>query len=97
MASAGTTGTDTTDTDCTSTTSTPTASGEASATGGGGQVGMLVLSQYVSKNLQDGVDYFNTFSITGSLEQLFGLSLTGYASTKGLPLFSGFLYSNYSG
>jgi hypothetical protein len=39
---------------------------------------------------------FNTFSITGSLEQLFGLKYTGYAATKGLPLFSGFFYSNYS-
>jgi hypothetical protein len=57
---------------------------------------MLVLSQYVSKKLQDGEDMFNTFSITASLEQLFGLAYTGYAATKGLPLFSGFFYSHYS-
>jgi hypothetical protein len=50
----------------------------------------------VSKNLQDGEDMFNTFSITGSIEQLFGLTYTGYAATKGLPLFSGFFYSNFN-
>jgi hypothetical protein len=97
------TGTSTTVTTGTETTTTGTGSAPgcstssmASPTGGGGQVGMLVLSKYVTPNSPDGVDYFNTFSITASLEQLFNLKLTGYASTTGLPVFSSFLYSAYN-
>jgi hypothetical protein len=57
---------------------------------------MLVLSKYVTPNSPDGIDYFNTFSITASLEQLFSLKPTGYASTTGLPVFSSFFYSAYN-
>jgi hypothetical protein len=96
------TGTTTSGTATTGTSTTPgcptttSASGSASPTGGGGQVGMLVLSKYVTPNSPDGIDYFNTFSITASLEQLFSLKPTGYASTTGLPVFSSFFYSAYN-
>jgi hypothetical protein len=91
----GTTSTGTTTTAACASSTSP-GPDSTSPTGGGGQTGMLVLSRYVSPNLQDGTDYFNTFSITASLEQLFGLKYTGYASISGLPLFSGFFYSNYN-
>ncbi len=65
-------------------------------TGGGGQVGLLVLSPYVQKGLPDGDDTFNDFSVVGSLEQLFGLKATGYATSHAVPLFSTYFYSNYT-
>jgi hypothetical protein len=88
----------TTSATATQTAACPSADSTSSVTyGGGGQTGMLVLSRYVSPKLQDGTDYFNTFSITASLEQLFNLKYTGYAKLSGLPRFSGFFYSNPTG
>ncbi len=91
-----TTGTSTTGTTATGTACSTTSGTKSSPTGGGGQVGMLVLSKYVTPNDPDTIDYFNTFSITASLEELFSLKYTGYADTTGLPLFSSFLYSAYN-
>jgi hypothetical protein len=110
---AGTTTTDTTTTDTTptssttttgTTTSTPTATtpislgtGETTPTGGGGQVGLLLISPYVKANSFDVVDYFNHFSLLGTLANLFGLKRLGYAGARGLPLFSAGVFNNYTG
>jgi phosphatidylinositol-3-phosphatase len=103
----GTTGTTTTDTSATGTTTTgttPTSTtpatglgGETIPTGGGGQVGLLLISQYVKPNSTDPIDYFNHFSLLGSLEGLFGLKKLGYAGVPGLSLFGTSVYNNYAG
>jgi phosphatidylinositol-3-phosphatase len=97
-----TTTTSTTPTDATgsTTTTTPATSlgqGETTPTGGGGQVGLLLISPYVKVNSTDVVDYFNHFSLLGSIENLFGLHRLGYAGVIGLPTFSVGVYNNYAG
>ena len=62
--------------------------------GGGGQVGLLLISQYVKPDSADVIDYFNHFSLLGSIEKLFGLHRLGYAGTTGLPVFSTGVFNN---
>ena len=97
----GTTGTTTTPT---ATTTTPTGTtgpstlvggGATSPTGGGGRVGLLILSRYVKPGFPDATDYFNHFSLLGSIEDLFGLKRLGYADDKQLPVFGAAVYDNY--
>jgi hypothetical protein len=71
--------------------------GQTKPTGGGGQVGLLLLSQYVKPGTMDVFDYFNHFSLLASIEDLFGLKRLGYASERGLPVFGSSVYTNYSG
>ena len=108
-----TTGTTTTDTTATGTasttgsTSTPTGTsttpatglggGETTATGGGGQVGLLLISQYVKPDSSDPIDFFNHFSLLASIEGLFGLKKLGYAGVPSLPVFGTGVYNNYAG
>ena len=108
---ATTTGTTTTDTTAGSTTTpratttaptTTTApvslgSGETTPTGGGGQVGLLLISPYVKPNTIDVVDYFNHFSLLATIENMFGLHRLGYSGAPGLPLFSAGVFNNYTG
>ena len=104
----GTTTTATTTTDTTTTTgstsTTPTSTtpagglgGETTPTGGGGQVGLLLISQYVKPNSIDAIDYFNHFSLLASIESLFGLHKLGYAGAPGLQAFGAGVFNNYSG
>jgi len=86
------------------TTATPTATapvslgtGETTPTGGGGQVGLLLISPYVKANSIDVVDYFNHFSLLASIESLFGLHHLGYAGAPGLPVFSAGVFNKYAG
>jgi len=99
-----TTGTTTTGTTTTGTTTTgPSAtspslgSGQSNPTGGGGQVGLLLISQYVKPASLDVTDYFNHFSLLASLEDVFGLKRLGYASDPALPVFGAAVYTNYAG
>jgi hypothetical protein len=99
-----TTGTDTTTTGTTTTSTTPTSTtpagglgGETTPTGGGGQVGLLLISQYVKPNSTDAIDYFNHFSLLASIEGLFGLHKLGYAGAPGLSAFGAGVFNNYSG
>ena len=108
----GTATTDTTTTDTTTTAATTTSttttgttttapvslgSGETTPTGGGGQVGLLVISPYVKANSSDVVDYFNHFSLLGTIENMFGLHRLGYSDAPGLPLFSTGVFNKYAG
>jgi phosphatidylinositol-3-phosphatase len=88
-----TTGTTTTGTTTTGTSTTPS---KTSPTGGGGQVGMLAISSYVTAGSTDSLDYLDHYSVLGSIEQLFSLKRIGYAGESGVPVFSGVFYSNYS-
>ena len=94
----GTTTTSTTPTDTTGTT-TPAdlGAGATTPTGGGGQVGLLLISPYVKANSTDVVDYFNHFSLLASIENLFGLHRLGYAGAIALPTFGAGVYSAYAG
>ncbi|MBV9366659.1 MAG: hypothetical protein JOY89_20675 [Solirubrobacterales bacterium] len=98
-----TSGTLTTDT-TTATGSTPTTTpapslgvGATTPTGGGGQVGLLLISPYVKPGSIDVVDYFNHFSLLASIENLFGLKHLGYAGAPGLPVFGAAVFNKYAG
>jgi phosphatidylinositol-3-phosphatase len=95
-----TTGTDTTTTGTTDTTPTGFGGGETTPTGGGGQVGLLLISQYVKPDSTDALDYFNHFSLLASIEKMFGLRTLGYAGVSGLPVFgvgAVSVFNNYTG
>jgi phosphatidylinositol-3-phosphatase len=91
--------TSTTPTDTTGTTTTPVdlGAGATTPTGGGGQVGLLLISPYVKPNSTDVVDYFNHFSLLASIENLFGLHRLGYAGAIALPTFGAGVYNAYAG
>jgi hypothetical protein len=102
----GTTTTSTTPTDTTGSTTTTTGTtttpvslgaGQTNPTGGGGQVGLLLISPYVKANSTDVVDYFNHFSLLATIENLFGLHRLGYAGVVGLPVFGVGVFNNYAG
>jgi hypothetical protein len=89
--------TTTTSTSTTTTTTTPTSSGaQTTPTGGGGRVGLLLISRYVKPGTTDTLDYFNHFALLGSIEDLFGLEHLGYAADPALPLFYGGVYNAYT-
>ena len=94
--STSTTGSTTTTTPTTTTPTGPSA-GQITPTGGGGQVGLLLISQYVKPNSTDVIDYFNHFSLLASIEKLFGLHTLGYAGAPGLTAFGIGVFNNYSG
>jgi phosphatidylinositol-3-phosphatase len=88
--------------DSTSTTTSTTTpigptAGEITPTGGGGEVGLLLISRYVKPNSTDVIDYFNHFSLLASIEKLFGLHTLGYAGASGLSAFGVGVFNNYSG
>lgn len=81
--------TTTTSTTTTSTTTSPPSLGEGqgqtSPTGGGGQVGLLLISPWVKAGTTDLVDYYNHYSMLASIEDIFNLRHLGYARQSGLP------------
>ncbi len=81
---------------CTSTTPNSLLGGQTNPTGGGGQVGLLLLSQYVKPGMIDVTDYFNHFSLLASIEDLFALKRLAYASDRALPVFGAAVYTNYT-
>ncbi|MGO9899273.1 MAG: hypothetical protein ACLP0J_06200 [Solirubrobacteraceae bacterium] len=97
QASTDTTPTSTTSTTPTSTSTTPSSllPGE---TPGGGQVGMLVISSYVTPKSSDDIDQANHFSLLALIEDLFSLKPIGYAA-EATPFSTGStgLFDAYSG
>lgn len=97
--STATTTTSTTPSTTSTTTSAPTTTGptttpnlgtgqgQTSPTGGGGQVGLLLISPWVKPDTIDPIDYYNHFSLLASLEDIFHLKHLGYAGEPGLPSF----------
>lgn len=96
--SSTTTPTNTTSTSSATTpTTTPpsTGTGQTTSTGGGGQVGLLLISRYVKPGSLDVIDYFNHFSLLASIEKLFGLKRLGYASNLQLPTFDPSIFDDH--
>jgi phosphatidylinositol-3-phosphatase len=93
-----TTSTTTTPTTTTPTTTTPASelTGQTTPTGGGGEVGLLLISQYVKPGSVDSLAYFNHYSLLSSIEQLFGLKRLGYARDPALPALAKPEYNNYT-
>ena len=84
-----TTSTSTTTSTTTPTTTTPPAGlgqGQTNPTGGGGQVGMMLISPWVKAGTIDAIDYYNHFSLLASIEDIFDLKHLGYAGLTGLPV-----------
>jgi phosphatidylinositol-3-phosphatase len=76
---------------------TSAASGPVKSTGGGGRVGLLLISPYVKPGSVNETSYYNHFSLLHSLEELFGLQPLGYAANPALTGFESSLYNNSPG
>jgi len=70
----------------------PPAAGPVKPTGGGGRVGMLLISPYVAPGTVEEAAYFNHFSFLRSVEELFGLEPLGYAAEPALTGFEPSLF-----
>lgn len=67
--------------------------GQVEPSGGGGRVGMLLLSPYVKAGSVDELGYYNHFSLLRSIEELFGLKRLGYSANPALPAFDKIVYN----
>jgi phosphatidylinositol-3-phosphatase len=67
--------------------------GPVKPSGGGGRVGLLLLSPFVAPGTVDETGYFNHFSLLRSIEELFELEPIGYAGEEALTGFDGTVYS----
>ncbi|HEX6687932.1 MAG TPA: alkaline phosphatase family protein [Solirubrobacterales bacterium] len=65
----------------------PPATGPVKSTGGGGRVGMLLISPYVAPGTVDETAYYNHFSFLRSVEELLDLEPLGYAAEPALTGF----------
>jgi phosphatidylinositol-3-phosphatase len=70
----------------------PPATGPVKPTGGGGQVGMLLISPYLAPGTVEEDAYYNHFSFLRGVEELFGLELLGYAAEPALTGFEPSLF-----
>jgi hypothetical protein len=72
---------------------TPEVTGPVKPSGGGGQVGLLLLSPFVAPGTVNGSGYFNHYSLLKSIEELFELEPVGYAAEVALPGFDASVYN----
>jgi len=70
----------------------PPAAGPIKPTGGGGRVGMLLISPYLAPGTVEEGAYYNHFSFLRSVEELFGLEPLGYAADPALAGFEASLF-----
>jgi hypothetical protein len=70
----------------------PAGTGPVKETGGGGRVGMLLLSPFVEPGSVNETGYYNHFSLLLSVEELFGLPPIGYAANPALSAFDGTVF-----
>lgn len=67
--------------------------GPVKPTGGGGKVGLLLISPFVAPGTSNESGYYNHFSLLLSIEELFGLEPLGYAAEPALAPFDGTVYN----
>lgn len=67
--------------------------GPVKPTGGGGKVGLLLISPFVKPGTVNETSYFNHYSLLLSIEQLFGLEPIGYAKEPALVGFEPSIYN----
>jgi phosphatidylinositol-3-phosphatase len=83
-----------TTTGTTGTTGVPgTTTTGTSTPAGGGRVGLLLISKYTKPGSINVVGEYNDFSLLASIEDLFGVSRLGYASSEGLLAFNKSVYN----
>lgn len=70
--------------------------GPVRPSGGGGRVGLLLLSPFVAPGTVDETGYFNHFSLLRSIEELFELEPLGYAAEEALAPFDASVYGSSS-
>lgn len=68
-------------------------SGPIKPTGGGGRVGMLLISPFVEPGSVNESGYYNHYSLLFSIEELFGLERIGYATELALAPFESSVYN----
>ena len=76
--------------------SDPVAPPPVKPTGGGGKVGLLLISRYITPNTVNTTGYYNHFSLFASIEDLFSLGRIGYANLPGLTTFDKTIYTAYN-
>jgi hypothetical protein len=78
----------------TDTTTTPAPdNGALTTTGGGGKVGLLLISSYVKPGSVNLANSYNHFSLLRSIEQLFAVDELGYAAQPTVPVFDRVVYN----
>jgi hypothetical protein len=75
---------------------TPAGANSVKPTGGGGRVGMVLLSPYILPKSVNSTGYYNHFSFLRSIEDLFGLKPLGYAGAQNLSVFDSTVYTGYN-
>jgi hypothetical protein len=68
--------------------------GPVKPSGGGGRVGMVLISPYVLPGSVNESGYYNHFSTLLSIEELFGLPALGYAAEPAISPFDETVYNN---
>ena len=91
----GATGTTLTSETTTTTTALP-GGGETTPTGGGGRVGLLLISPYVKAGSTSEV-YYDHFSLLLSIEELFSVKRIGYTANPSLVSFGSAIYNAPAG
>ncbi len=77
----------------TSAAAAPEAAGPVKPSGGGGRVGLLLLSPFVAPGSKNDSGYFNHYSLLLSIEELFELERIGYAGEIALTPFDSTVYN----
>jgi phosphatidylinositol-3-phosphatase len=70
------------------------ASGPVKPSGGGGKVGLLLISEFVKPGTVNEAAYFNHYSLLLSILELFGLEALGYTAEPGTAGFDASVYDN---
>ncbi len=71
----------------------PAATGPVKPSGGGGRVGLLLISPFVKAGSVEASGYYNHFSLLLSIEELLGLPPLGYAAGAALAPFGETVYN----
>jgi hypothetical protein len=71
----------------------PAGTGPVKETGGGGRVGMLLLSPFVEPGSVNETGYYNHYSMLLSIEEFFGLTTIGYAANPALSALDGTVFN----